>query len=135
MSGPLRAHEAGSWVQLGVTRHDDGSLTIPVIPGRHAENGDDGVAPTPGLTGMTIRPGEGGYVKALAQWDAQQRPDQDAAASTASGREQAMQVVHAGAVDREHVADPVAALDDTSTRPRPGSTASSPPRRVSTSHC
>ncbi len=63
----MRAHEAGSWVQLGVTRHDDGSLTIPVIPGRHAENGDDGVAPTPGPTGMTIRPGEGGYVEALAQ--------------------------------------------------------------------
>ena len=98
---------------MDITRHDDGSLTIPVIPGRHADDGGhEGVAPTPGPTEMTIRPGEGGYVEALAQWDAQQRPDQEVAVSTASGREQAMQVVHAVAEDREHVADAVAALDD-----------------------
>ncbi len=102
---------------MDITRHDDGSLTIPVIPGRHADDGGgdgdgDGVAPTPGPTEMTIRPGEGGYVEALAQWDAQQHPDQEAAVSTVSGREQAMQVVHAVAEDRTHVADAVAALDD-----------------------
>jgi hypothetical protein len=98
---------------MDITRHDDGSLTIPVIPGRHADDADETGATAPaGPTEMTIRPGEGGYVEALAQWDAQQHPDQEEAVSTASGREQAMQVVHAVAEDRDHVADAVAALDD-----------------------
>jgi hypothetical protein len=98
---------------MDITRHDDGSLTIPVIPGRHADDiEDDGGVPAPAPTEMTIRPGEGGYVEALAQWDAQQHPDRADAVSTASGREQAMAVVHAVAEDRDHVAEAVAALDD-----------------------
>ena len=94
---------------MDITRHDDGSLTIPVLPGRHD---GDGEAVAPEVTEMTIRPGEGGYVEALAQWDAQQHPERDEAVSTVTGREQAMAVVHAVAEDRDHVAEAVAALDD-----------------------
>ncbi len=61
---------------------------------------------------MVIRPGEGGYVEALAEWDEQQHPDRGAAVSTASGHEQAMAVVHAVAEDPEHVEEAVDALAD-----------------------
>ena len=53
-----------------------------------------------------------GYLEALAEWDQQQHPDRGDVVSTASGRDQAMAVVHAVAEDREHVAEAVAALDD-----------------------
>ena len=61
---------------------------------------------------MVIRPGEGGYVEALAEWEHEQHPDRGEAVSTASGREQAMAVVHAVAEDPDHVAEAVDALDD-----------------------
>lgn len=61
---------------------------------------------------MVIRPGEGGYVEALAEWESEQHPDGAEAVSTASGREQAMAVVHAVAEDPNHVAEAVDALDD-----------------------
>ncbi len=61
---------------------------------------------------MVIRPGEGGYNEALAEWDLQQNPDRGEAVSTASGREQAMAVVHAVAEDPDHVAEAVESLDD-----------------------
>ena len=61
---------------------------------------------------MVIRPGEGGYAEALAQWDAQQNPDRGEAVSTASGREQAMHVVHAVAEDPKHVHEAVESLED-----------------------
>ncbi len=85
---------------------------MPVAPGRHDSDGleGDAVAAAPGS--MVIRPGEGGYVEALADWEAQQHPDRGEAVSTASGREQAMEVVHAVAEDRDHVAEAVDALDD-----------------------
>ena len=35
---------------------------------------------------MVIRPGEGGYVEALAEWEKEQHPDRGEAVSTASGR-------------------------------------------------
>ncbi|HUF96566.1 MAG TPA: hypothetical protein VMM60_00455, partial [Ilumatobacter sp.] len=59
-----------------------------------------------------IHPGQPGYVEALAEWDHEQNPDRGDAVSTASGREQAMAVVHAVAEDPDHVADAVDALDD-----------------------
>ena len=59
-----------------------------------------------------IRPGEGGYIEALADWEEQEHPGRGEAVSTASGREQAMAVVHAVAEDRDHVAEAVDALDD-----------------------
>ena len=61
---------------------------------------------------MVLRPGEGGYNEALAQWDLQQNPDRGEAVSTASGREQAMAVVHAVAEDPKHVTDAVESLED-----------------------
>jgi hypothetical protein len=61
---------------------------------------------------MIIRPGEGGYIEALAEWDLQQHPDRTEAVSTASGREEAMHVVHAVADDPEHVTEAVDSLDD-----------------------
>jgi hypothetical protein len=95
---------------MDITRHDDGSLTVPVAPGRHDDEATDEAVAEPGS--MVIKPGEGGYVEALAEWEEQQHPDRGEAVSTASGREQAMAVVHAVAEDREHVADAVDALDD-----------------------
>jgi hypothetical protein len=61
---------------------------------------------------MMIRPGEGGYAEALAEWEQQQHPDRGEAVSTASGREEAMAVVHAVAEDRAHVTEAVEALED-----------------------
>jgi hypothetical protein len=97
---------------MDITRHEDGSLTVPVTPDRHA--GDDLGAGTVGTGPKTLRlhPGEGGYAEALAEWDLQQDPSRADAVSTASGREQAMAVVHAVAEDPKHVADAVHALDD-----------------------
>ena len=71
--------------------------------------------PTPGAapTSRTIRPGEGGYDEALAQWDHQQNPDRPPVVSTATGRQEAMTLVHAVAVSPDHaVASAVEALDD-----------------------
>jgi hypothetical protein len=100
---------------MDIIRHDDGSLTVPTIPGRHDADGDEdtGVESGPAEPGTkVIRPGEGGYVEALAEFEQQQHPDRGEAVSTASGREQAMAVVHAMADDPGHVAEAVDALDD-----------------------
>jgi hypothetical protein len=100
-----------------IIRHDDGSLTVPVTPERHADDGDpdapsDAADTTTDPTTMVLRPGEGGYNEALAAWDQQQNPDRGEAVSTASGREEAMAVVHAVAEDPDHVAEAVESLDD-----------------------
>ena len=94
-----------------ITRHDDGSLTVPVTPGRHSGDDDAETTDEPVATTMVLHPGEGGYSEALAEWDAQQNPDHEVV-STASGREQAMSVVHAVAEDPEHVAEAVESLED-----------------------
>ena len=107
---------------MEIIRHDDGSLTVPVEAARHTAH-DDADNPTnpddpPGeptareTTTMVLRPGEGGYIEALAVWDLQQNPDRGAAVSTVSGRAQAMAVVHAVADDPQHVAEAVDALED-----------------------
>jgi hypothetical protein len=101
---------------MDIIRHDDGSLTVPVIPGRHTAD-EDPESAVEADTGsrtetMIIRPGEGGYIEALAEWDLQQHPDRTEAVSTASGREEAMHVVHAVADDPEHVTEAVDSLDD-----------------------
>jgi hypothetical protein len=96
---------------MEIIRHDDGSLTVPVAPDRHADEQelDDRDA---GTHTMTLRPGEGGYTEALAQWDLQQHPSHGDAVSTASGREEAMAVVHAVAEDPKHVSEAVGSLKD-----------------------
>ena len=96
---------------MEIIRHDDGSLTVPVAPTRHSGDEDEADAPPPAETTMVLHPGEGGYSEALAEWDAQQNPDHEVV-STASGREQAMHVVHEVAEDPEHVAAAVESLED-----------------------
>ncbi len=81
-----------------------------MAPGRHEEDSAGDAVTEPGS--MVIRPGEGGYIEALAEWESEQHPDRGEAVSTASGREQAMAVVHAVAEDPDHVAEAVDALDD-----------------------
>jgi hypothetical protein len=97
---------------MDITRHDDGSLTVQVAPSRHAGDDDPDGAEDAGPTTMVLRPGEGGYNEALTEWDSQQNPDRGVAVSTASGREEAMAVVHAVAEDPTHVAEAVDSLDD-----------------------
>jgi hypothetical protein len=98
---------------MDINRHDDGSLTVPVATDRHANDDvPEGAVVDSHPKTMRLHPGEGGYNEALAQWDLQQDPNRGEAVSTASGREQAMAVVHAVAEDPKHVADAVEALDD-----------------------
>ena len=103
--------ETESTKKSEIIRNDDGSLTVPVTKDRHADDNDETIGDE-GPTTMVLRPGEGGYAEALAEWDQRQHPDKGEAVSTASGREQAMAVVHAVAEDPKHVADAVDALDD-----------------------
>ena len=100
---------------MDITRHDDGSLTLPVAARRHQE--DDALGDGAAIAAIDpethiIRPGEGGYIEALAEWEQQQHPNRGEAVSTATGREQAMAVVHAVAEHPGHVAEAVEALDD-----------------------
>ena len=98
---------------MEIIRHDDGSLTVPVEPTRHSNDDDDTEGTEePVATTKVLHPGEGGYSEALAQWDAEQNPDGHEVVSTASGREQAMAVVHAVAEDPDHVAEAVESLED-----------------------
>jgi hypothetical protein len=97
---------------MDIIRHDDGSLTVPVAAARHAGDDDPDAPADLEPTTMVLRPGEGGYIEALGEWDVQQNPDRGEAVSTASGREQAMAVVHAVAEDPEHVAEAVESLED-----------------------
>jgi len=119
----MNAARFGYGAIMDIIRNDDGSLTVPVVPSRHANDDDpdtatgaaDGSTPTGGSGAPDTRvlsPGQGGYIEALAEWDRQQHPDGDVAVSTASGREGAMAVIHAVSEDPEHVAEAVEALDD-----------------------
>ena len=97
-----------------IVRNDDGTLTVQVEPERRDVEDED-VATT--VETVTLHPGEGGYDEALGLWDLQQDPDRGAAVSTASGREEAMSVVHQVASDDEHepedvVEEAVEHLDD-----------------------
>lgn len=100
---------------MEIIRHEDGSLTVPVTaPRRHDDDDDNAEAEAPadaGPTTMVLHAGEGGYAEALAEWDSQQNPDHEVV-STASGREEAMHVVHAVAEDPDHVAEAVESLED-----------------------
>lgn len=116
---PPKVRGALRWVyrRMSIIRNDDGSLTVPVEAGRHdndtdTEAGADAEV-TPAEPGtMTLHAGQPGYAEALAEWDQEQNPDRGEVVSTASGREQAMAVVHAVAEDRDHVAEAVDSLDD-----------------------
>jgi len=105
---------------MDIVRGTDGSLTIPVVAARHHAS-DDPVDTTLAEAASReaapetriLHPGEGGYDEALVEWDLQQNPDRAPVVSTASGREQAMSVVHAVAMAPDHaVASAVEALGD-----------------------
>jgi hypothetical protein len=105
---------------MEIVRNADGTLVVPVQEKRH--HGDDDEAPstdgesTPPSSESTTRvlhPGEGGYDEALAEWDAQQNPNRGEVVSTASGRQEAMHLIHEVATSPDHaVAPAVKALDD-----------------------
>jgi hypothetical protein len=103
---------------MEIIRNPDGSLVVPIPEGRHhdsddaAETNGDGADVVAEATTRTLHPGEGGYNEALAEWDLQQNPDRAPAVSTASGREEAMEVVHAVAESPDH--DVVGALKEVS---------------------
>ena len=108
---------------MDIVRNPDGTLVVPVPPERvhpAAEAGESppgatGVEPTQGDRSPTTRllhPGEGGYDEALAEWDLEQNPDRAPVVSTASGRQEAMALVHTLASTDQAVAPAVEALDD-----------------------
>ena len=71
---------------MDIIRHEDGSLTVPVVPDRHAtDDTADGAVAIETET-RTLHPGEGGYTDALAAWDLQQDPSRGVPVSTAAGR-------------------------------------------------
>ena len=98
---------------MDIVRNDDGTLIVPIAPERVRDEDEEGTPAEPGPTTRVLHPGEGGYDEALAEWDHQQHPDREAAVSTASGREEAMAVVHAVASSEDHdVAPAIEAIDD-----------------------
>jgi hypothetical protein len=100
---------------MDIVRNPDGTLVVPVEPGRSHETEDGDAAETApeGPTTRVLHPGEGGYDEALAEWDLQQDPDREPAVSTASGREEAMHLVHEVATSEDHaVAPALDAVDD-----------------------
>ena len=98
---------------MEIIRNDDGTLVVPVPAVRHHDTEDDADAgEAAGPTTRVLHPGEGGYDEALAEWDLQQNPDRAPAVSTATGREEAMKVVHLMASSDASAAEAVGALDD-----------------------
>jgi len=109
---------------MEIVRNADGTLVVPVQPEvRHDDDenmdpssvdaGGEAAETTAGPTTRILHPGEGGYDEALAEWDFQQNPDREPVVSTATGRQEAMTVVHAVASSPDHaVAPAVEALDD-----------------------
>jgi hypothetical protein len=104
---------------MEIVRNADGTLVVPVKQQRHHESDDDDAvveaesAPANDAETRVLHPGEGGYDEALAEWDAQQNPDRGEVISTASGRQEAMHLIHEVATDPDHaVAPAVEALED-----------------------
>ena len=104
---------------MEIVRNADGTLVVPVQEKRHHGEDDDASpdgesTPASGTAETRVlHPGEGGYDEALAEWDAQQNPDRGEVISTASGRQEAMHLVHEVAISPDHaVAPAVRALED-----------------------
>ncbi len=106
---------------MDIVRNPDGTLVVPVEQERRPETdesastevGGGDVDVNTGPTTRVLHPGEGGYDEALAEWDLQQNPDREPVVSTATGRQEAMSVVHSVATSPDHeVAEAVEALDD-----------------------
>jgi hypothetical protein len=108
---------------MDIVRNPDGTLVVPVMLQRQRdvdESADTSVdsddhAPNTDVAHETrvLHPGEGGYDEALAEWDRQQNPDRAPVVSTATGRQEAMAIVHAVATSPGHaVAEAVEAAED-----------------------
>jgi len=107
---------------MDIVRIADGTLVVPVAVDRQHQaddnsdspSGTDGEAtPTQAASTRLLHPGEGGYDEALAEWDLQQNPDREPAVSTATGRQEAMALVHEVATSPDNgVAPALEALDD-----------------------
>jgi hypothetical protein len=108
---------------MDIVRNPDGTLVVPVEPDRHAtdDSADSSSANAEGSGAQgsaapitrLLHPGEGGYDEALAEWDLEQNPDREPVVSTASGRQEAMALVHAVATSPDHaIASAVKSLDD-----------------------
>ena len=96
---------------MEIVRNPDGTLIVPVEPARsHDEDGTETSDVAAGPETRVLHPGEGSYDEALAEWDRQQNPDADPPVSTASGREEAMHVVHEVAESPKHEVQ--SAVDD-----------------------
>jgi hypothetical protein len=104
---------------MEIVRNPDGTLVVPVQPERRHETDDDADASSEAEVEVeatepetrVLHPGEGGYDEALAEWDRQQHPEP--AVSTASGRQEAMALIHAVASSPKHEVGPaVEALAD-----------------------
>jgi hypothetical protein len=110
---------------MDIVRNADGTLVVPVREERRHDT-DEAADNTSGAvdrashpanpaapTTRVLHPGEGGYDEALAEWDLQQNPDREPVVSTATGRQEAMTLVHAVATSPDHaVAPAVEALAD-----------------------
>jgi hypothetical protein len=101
---------------MDIIRNADGTLVVAV---RHDRQDDDASGAANAASGdasprtRVLHPGEGGYDEALAEWDLQQNPDRAPVVSTASGRQQAMALVHAVATSPDHaVAQAIEGLND-----------------------
>jgi hypothetical protein len=105
---------------MEIVRNDDGTLLVPVAPPRRHDDdvaasgaGDDAAPTNDAPTTRLLHPGEGGYDEALAEWDREQNPDREPVVSTATGRQEAMALVHAVATSPDHAVEPaVEALVD-----------------------
>ena len=107
---------------MDIVRNADGTLVVPVRQERQHDTdesadtplvGDDQATPDAAPATRLLHPGEGGYDEALAEWDLQQNPDRAPVVSTATGRQEAMAIVHAVATSPDHaVAPAVEDVDD-----------------------
>ena len=100
---------------MDIVRNPDGTLVVPIVAERRHDTDEDAETTSTGPESGTrlLHPGEGGYDEALAAWDLQQNPDRAPVVSTATGRQEAMSLVHAVAASPDHaVAEAVAALED-----------------------
>ena len=117
---------AGQWEAhvMEIIRNPDGTLVVPVKHVRtHPTEGDEESSPVTADPGGTqtesapgtgvLHPGEGGYDEALAEWDFQQNPERAPVVSTASGRQEAMTLVHEVATSPDHsVTSAIQGIDD-----------------------
>jgi hypothetical protein len=108
---------------MEIVRNADGTLVVPIQQERRHQGDEDAESSSANADGeggtseapttRLLHPGEGGYDEALAEWDHQQNPDRPPVVSTATGRSEAMTLVHEVATSPDHdVAAAVEKIDD-----------------------